>query len=169
MWENMLVMLQLLVLVMMKWSRNLRVENVHDVIWRTIRKNQFLLCRLPSAGDLSVCDMWHMCWCGTWHLSVSVSVTSRNCYNFTVNCATHTHAHMHTHAFSSSFSGTTQVSRYQTGKPIWVLLKQETVSGSGISWAVCKFAPRSRQITMPAPHHSVFYRPGALFANSYKF
>jgi len=41
-------------------------------------------------------------------------------------------------------------------KPIWILLKQETVSGSGISWAVCKSAPHSRQITMPAPHRSVF-------------
>ena len=41
-------------------------------------------------------------------------------------------------------------------KPIWILLKQETVSGSGISWAVCKSAPHSRRITMPAPHHSVF-------------
>ena len=30
------------------------------------------------------------------------------------------------------------------------------MSGSGISWAICKSAPRSRQITMPAPHHSVF-------------
>jgi len=29
------------------------------------------------------------------------------------------------------------------------------VSGSGISWAICKSAPRSRQITTPAPHHSV--------------
>jgi len=47
-------------------------------------------------------------------------------------------------------------------KPIWILLKQETVSGSGISWAICKCAPRSRQITMPAAHHSVFYRPDAL-------
>ena len=47
-------------------------------------------------------------------------------------------------------------------KPIWILLKQEIVSGSGISWAMCKSAPRSRQITMPAPHHSVFYRPDAL-------
>ena len=37
-----------------------------------------------------------------------------------------------------------------------------TVSGSGISWAVCKSAPRSRQITTPAPHSSVFYRPDAL-------
>jgi len=36
------------------------------------------------------------------------------------------------------------------------------VSGSGISWAICKSAPRSRQITTPAPHHSVFYRPDAL-------
>jgi len=36
------------------------------------------------------------------------------------------------------------------------------VSGSGISWAICKSAPRSRQITTLAPHHSVFYRPGAL-------
>jgi len=30
-------------------------------------------------------------------------------------------------------------------KPIWILLKQETVSGSGISWAVCKSAPCPRQ------------------------
>ena len=28
---------------------------------------------------------------------------------------------------------------------------------SGISWTICKsFAPRSRQITKPVPHHSVF-------------
>ena len=47
-------------------------------------------------------------------------------------------------------------------KPIWILLKQETVSGSGISWAICKSAHRSRQLTTPAPHHSVFYRPDAL-------
>ena len=47
-------------------------------------------------------------------------------------------------------------------KPIWILLEQEIVSGSGISWAICKSAPRSRQITTPAPHHSVFYRPDAL-------
>ena len=36
------------------------------------------------------------------------------------------------------------------------------MGGSGISWAICKSAPRSRQITTPAPHHSVFYRPDAL-------
>ena len=34
-------------------------------------------------------------------------------------------------------------------KPIRILLKQEIVSDSGISWAICKSAPCSRQITMP--------------------
>ena len=38
------------------------------------------------------------------------------------------------------------------------------MSGSGISWAICKSAPRSRQITTPATHRSVFYRPDALAA-----
>ena len=42
------------------------------------------------------------------------------------------------------------------------LLKQETVSGSGISWDLCKYAPRSRQIIMPAPHHS-FLQAGCPF------
>jgi len=46
-------------------------------------------------------------------------------------------------------------------EPIWILLKQETVCGSSISWDICKSAPRPRQITMPAPHYSVFYRPDA--------
>ena len=36
------------------------------------------------------------------------------------------------------------------------------MSGSGISWAVCKSAPCSRQTTALAPHDSVFYRPDAL-------
>ena len=57
---------------------------------------------------------------------------------------------------------TTRVSRYQKGKEIWILQKQETVSGSGVSWVVCKSAPCCIQITTPVPHHSVFYRPDAL-------
>jgi len=36
------------------------------------------------------------------------------------------------------------------------------MGGSGISWAICKYALRSRQITMPAPNHSVLYRLDAL-------
>jgi len=55
-------------------------------------------------------------------------------------------------------SGTTRVSQYLKGKTKTNLdfLKQETVSGSGISWAICKSVPRPRQITMPTPNHAVF-------------
>ena len=61
----------------------------------------------------------------------------------------------HTHPFNGPLSGTTQVSRYQKGKTnLDFFLKQETVSGSSISWAICKCASHSRQITMPTSHHS---------------
>jgi len=53
-------------------------------------------------------------------------------------------------------SGITRVSLYQKGKTSLDLLEQETVSGSGISWAICKSAAGPSQITMPAPHHSLF-------------
>ena len=36
------------------------------------------------------------------------------------------------------------------------------MSDSGISWDICESATRSRQVSVPAPHHSVFYRPDAL-------
>ena len=39
-------------------------------------------------------------------------------------------------------SGTTRVSRYQKGITNLDLLEQEIVSGSGISWPICKSAPK---------------------------
>ena len=60
-----------------------------------------------------------------------------------------------TQQFNGPFPGQPGWAGTRKIKPIWILLKQETVSGSGISWAICKSAPRSRQITMPAPHHHV--------------
>jgi len=61
-------------------------------------------------------------------------------------------------------SGTTRVSWYQKGKTSLDLLEQEIVNGNGICCAICKFAPHPKQVTMPAPHHFVFYRPDALYA-----
>ena len=52
--------------------------------------------------------------------------------------------HAHTH---------TQVSRYQKGK---TKLDFTEARESGISWAIYKSAPHSRQTTTPALHHSVF-------------
>ena len=61
------------------------------------------------------------------------------------------YTHIHTHLFNSPLSGTTQVSRYQKGK---TNLDFTEASCSSISWAICKSAHRSRQITMPTPRHS---------------
>ena len=72
---------------------------------------------------------------------------------------THTHTHL-----TALFPGLPRWAGTRKVKPIWILLKQETVSGSGISWAVYKSASRSRQTTTPVPYHSVFYRPDALHA-----
>jgi len=59
-------------------------------------------------------------------------------------------------------SMTTQVSWHQKGKTNLDVVQQETVSDSGISWTICKSALSPRQITMPAPYHSLLNRPYTL-------
>ena len=78
-------------------------------------------------------------------------------YKLTSHYTTNAHTRL-----TALFPGLPRWAGTRKVKPIWILLEQETVSGSGISWAICKSAPRSRQITTPVPHHSVFYRPDAL-------
>ena len=70
---------------------------------------------------------------------------------------THTHTRL-----TALFPGLPRWAGTRKVKPIWILLKQEIVSGSGISLAICKSAPCFRQIATTAPHHSVFYRPDAI-------
>ena len=78
----------------------------------------------------------------------------KKCYVYfaTVEPITHTHTHL-----TTLFPGLPGWAGTRKVKPIWILLKRETVSGSDISWAVCKFAPSSRQRNTPAPHHSSFF------------
>ena len=73
--------------------------------------------------------------------------------------STHTRTHTHLTALCPGLPGWAGTRKV---KPIWILLKQEIVSGSGISWTICKSASWSRQISMQASHRSVFYRPDAL-------
>ena len=54
--------------------------------------------------------------------------------------------HIHTRLMAL-FLGLPRWAGTRKVKPIWILLKQEIVSGSGISWAICKSAPHSRQTT----------------------
>ena len=42
------------------------------------------------------------------------------------------------HPFNGPLSGLPGEPVPRKVKPIWILLKQETVSASGISWAICK-------------------------------
>jgi len=63
---------------------------------------------------------------------------------------THTHTHTCLTALCPGLHGWAST---RIVKPFWILLEQETVSGSGISSAICKSAPRSRQTTTPVPHH----------------
>ena len=59
--------------------------------------------------------------------------------------------HTHTHPLNGRFSGTTQVSRYQRGKT-----NQDFTEARDSEWQWNPLsAPHSRQITMPAAHHSV--------------
>ena len=48
------------------------------------------------------------------------------------------------HLFNGHLSGTNRDSWYQKGKINLDLLEQKTVSGIGISWVICKSAPRPR-------------------------
>ena len=79
-------------------------------------------------------------------ISVKVMVVSRtHCY--LPPLVSHTHSRL-----TALFPGLPGWAGTRKVKPIWILVKQETVSGNGISWAMCKSAPCSRQITVPAPH-----------------
>ena len=96
-------------------------------------------------------------WSGRqWSCPPADTAGAGHCWTLEIyQCALYTHTHTHTHLTAlcpglPRWAGTRKV------KLIWILLKQETVSGSGISWADCKSTPSSRQIGMPAPHRSVF-------------
>jgi len=94
------------------------------------------------------CDSWLLCTIRT--LLITYLLTYLLTY-------THTHTRL-----TTLFPGLPGWAGTRKVKPIRILLKRETASGSGISWAICKSAPRSRQTTTSAPHHSDFYRLDAL-------
>jgi len=58
----------------------------------------------------------------------------------------HTHTHTHLTALCPGLPGRAGNKKV---KPIWILLKQETMSGSGISWAICKSETDNHASTPP--------------------
>jgi len=68
--------------------------------------------------------------------------------------------HTHTHLFNGPLSRTTQVSQYQKGKTNLDFTETRENERQWHLLGHMQVCPRS--VTMPAPHHSVIYRPGAL-------
>jgi len=113
--------------------------HVFTTAWRSV---QFICCTPPLLIIVNRCG-----------LKFGISPQRREWYRQT--CTLHTY-------LTALFPGLPRWAGTRKVKPIWILLKQETVSGNGISWAICKSTPRSRQITTPAPTTQFFYRPDAL-------
>jgi len=125
-----------------------------DVCSKTVRKSTPMekpktkTVRASSSWVSTEIDRWRFTGVLSWYVT---SVSGRLCH----------HTYTHTHPFNGSFSGTTQVSRYQKGK---TNLDFTEARGSKWQWHqlghmhVCI----SLQTTMPAPHHSVFLQAGCL-------
>ena len=117
-----------------------------------------LLCYLNKIESVSLrkCPYDHRLFSIVYLSTVAVTNVSQSFYLHGGGKNHLAQIHTHTHPFNGPFPGLPRWASTRKVKPIWILLKQETVSDSGISWAICQSAPCSRQITTPAPHHSVF-------------
>jgi len=90
----------------------------------------------------------------TWRsLSLSLSL-SRAC--------THTHTHTHTR-LTALFPGLPRWAATRKVKPIWILLKQETVGGSGISWSMVHDDHLAVSLSLVAPDRQPRQHPTTQF------
>jgi len=86
----------------------------------------------------------------------------KSCFMWSTRSGTqNTHTHTHTHLLYGSLEFVRDYPGEPVPEPIWILLEQDS---EWQWWSAGPYAPRPRQITMPAPHQSVFYRPDALLA-----
>ena len=93
----------------------------------------------------------------SWKITLIIVLSSPLSNLWTTNQRASLHTHTHTHTrLTALFPGLPRWAGTRKVKPIWILLKQETVSGSGISWATCKSAPHSRQIPHQHPTAQFF-------------
>ena len=136
-------------------------------VWPVINNMPLLLTLMLRDVNQDVfSDAFSDCYRARWKSFTSVCVflqeNKANVKKIVADHVKQSNSWSHTHTFNGLFSRTTWVSRHQKGKPFWILLKQEMMDSSGISWTICKsFAPHSRQTTTSVPHHSIFYGPDA--------
>ena len=128
-----------------------------------------LICRLQDITDylkVPTHDIVDVFCYVLWHFKPLVCRSSftianerkTHAYLASTRCGVNSIKYTHTQPFNGSLSVTTRVSRYQKGK---TNLDFTEARDSEWQWhqlddmQVCS-APRSRQITTPAPHQSVF-------------
>ena len=128
-------------------------------------------CYESGVKDLHTQNWWHFsglsgndnkCVLQCTYNTLSIVVSGRT-LNSLVS-PLHTHTQHNRLLLFWNMSGTTRVSRYQNGKTRKVktnqdLLEQEIVSGSGISWTICKSAPHPRQ---PRQHPTTQFFTGRM-------
>jgi len=108
----------------------------------------------PIAMQSISCSLLLLMFRGLWNIGHVPKLSGRREWQpFAISTAA-THTHTHTPQFNAPLSGTTQVSRYQKGK---TNLDFTEARDSEWQWfQLAHIACRSRQITMPAPYHSLF-------------
>ena len=122
---------------------------------------------MKSLRNFTVLGKWSPC--AQWNLRYAMhcsypnkTFNTKTSINITQTRDKMTQVHTHTHPFNGPFSGTTQASRYQKDKTNldFTEARDSEWQWHHISWAICKSAPRSRQITTPALHYSSFLQAG---------
>ena len=106
---------------------------------------ELFCCTFNPLFHLDVVDCWLLCLHVGCLMPVSVPwqvvkglfilwlpVLLLCCFNELHLVVTHTHTRL-----TALFPGLPRWASTRKVKPIWILLKQETLSGSGISWAIC--------------------------------
>jgi len=168
-----------------RWSR--QINWITCVLWTETVTNHCYVNRQINRSNYQqvsnccrpVLTYWPTHWCHQW-LTDCWSCTAFCCDSFSLlwqlctvghwiflygRCKQLSVGELHTHTrLMALCPGLPRWAGTRKVKPIWILLKQETVSGSGISWTICKSAPHSREITMPAPYHSIGELNNAYFS-----
>ena len=67
------------------------------------------------------------------------------------------HENTQTRTFNGPFPGLSGFADARKVKLIWISLKQGALSGSGISWAICKSAPRSDRQPLQHPTTQFYF------------
>ena len=134
-----------------KWLKSYYFAAAFDIWWLRLSVFSVLMdhCNAPmSVGALSLRIM-------------TLEGTGEDCDRYLMY-RTHTHTHTHIQSFNGLFSRTTWVGRYQKDKPFWIFWSRDDGVAVASARPYANICTSLRQITMPAPHHSSFYRPDAL-------